>query len=127
MISKHMTVRVYTFSTLCNCYLFLTERVVRKSSAKEKAAVELRDDTVSGGDNLCYNQCYIGNMLYNGRLIPARDTAACFMIFNSDSQRFREIPPTLRVCVGFSVMQWLSEGLILLVQLSKFNKKPSWD
>ena len=125
MISKHMTVRVYTFSTLCNCYLCLTERVVRKSSAKEQVAVEFRDDTVSGGDNLCYNQCYICNMLYNGRIILSRDTAASFMICNSDRLRFREIPPTLRVCVGFSVMQWLSEGLILLVQLSKFNKKPS--
>lgn len=88
-----------------------------KVTGKER--MEIPDKRHPDGNNVSYNPCYLGNIMYNGRLIPARDTAACFMIFNSDSQRFREIPPTLRVCNVIHITQFINclGNLVALTQI----------
>ncbi|KAF6036195.1 DNHD1 [Bugula neritina] len=44
-----------------------------------------------------YQPSYLGHIMYCGRLIPARSTAACFMMFDSDSPKSHEIPQSLRL------------------------------
>ena len=48
-------------------------------------------------ERVAYEPCYLGDIMYCGRLIPARHSSACFLMFNSTCPRFHEVPQSLRV------------------------------
>ncbi|XP_067931167.1 cytoplasmic dynein 1 heavy chain 1-like [Watersipora subatra] len=66
----------------------------------QKASFEAQKE----GDNrhlvsqpIPYQPRYLGDIMYGGRLIPARDNSAFFMVFNSDASRYQEVPESLRL------------------------------
>jgi len=73
----------------------LPEKVVYPKNMTAEKIPEDRRHLVS--EPVQYQPSYLGHIMYCGRLIPARSTAACFMMFDSDSPKSHEIPQSLRV------------------------------
>ena len=75
----------------------------------QKASFEAQKE----GDNrhlvsppIPYQPWYLGDIMYGGRLIPARDNNAFFMVFNSDASRYQEVPESLRVSKSGRSRNW---------------------